>query len=174
MSHLLRDDGTEEGEFEELEGDDEEGDGLEVEEEGDSGFGDGVTTTAAMVEVEPVLQNDGAADVLVGGEKEKEQEQVDVISTEAAAPIAPTTTTTTTTAHDIKINLEPSSQSQSALQQKQEPAISSENLQQSTKETVAVVMDETKTKLTNHRNGASFMAACLVAAAAIVLIWGRK
>lgn len=62
--------------------------------------------------------------------------------------------------HDIKINLE----------QEQEPAVA--DTIQSVKETAGVAQKKVSTA--THRNGASFMAACLVAAAAIVLVWGRK
>lgn len=62
--------------------------------------------------------------------------------------------------HDIKINLE----------QKQEPVVA--DILQSVKETAGVAQKKVSTA--TNRNGASFMAACLVAAAAIVLVWGRK
>jgi len=96
-------------------------------------------------EVESLLQTDGAIDV-----EEKKKEAMEDIP----AP-----------KHDIKVNLE----------QKQEPIMA--DTIQSVNEADDVVVQETKQKLNSaatHRNGASFMAACLVAAAAIVLVWGRK
>jgi len=139
---LLRDD-----EFEGMEDEDElEG---EVEEEGDSGFEDG--TVAGRAELDPLLQSDGANDVVVNEEKEKSKEQ--------AADIP-----ATSPKHDIKLNLE----------QQQERSVP--ETKEAVSETASGVVEETRKMINtaSHRNGASFMAACLVAAAAIVLVWGRK
>ena len=135
-------------EFEGMEDEDElEG---EVEEEGDSGFEDG--TIAGVAELDPLLQSDGAIDDgVVNEEKEKSKEQAADVS--ATSP-----------KHDIKLNLE----------QQQERAMP--ETKEAVSETASGVVEETRKMINtaSHRNGASFMAACLVAAAAIVLVWGRK
>lgn len=119
-------------------------DGDELEVEEEGDSGFEDGITGSAQEVEPLLQNDGANDEM-DGKKELGQD--------VTAP-----------KHDIKINLE----------QKQEPDMA--DTVQTVKETAGGVVQETKRKVNsaNHRNGASFMAACLVAAAAIVLVWGRK
>lgn len=50
---------------------------------------------------------------------------------------------------------------------------SKQEQQHDLKEDIAAVAAEAKQKVSTHRNGAAFMMACLVAAAAITLVWRR-
>lgn len=50
---------------------------------------------------------------------------------------------------------------------------SKQEQQHDLKEEIAAVAAEAKHKVSTHRNGAAFMMACLVAAAAITLVWRR-